>query len=109
MSGPAPFFVVRAVPRQAVREEFLRWARTVHLRDVRRIPGIAAVRWGLTPGGTMLTVLVFADADAVRGALESPEAAYARGTWERWVPHLEEFQVELYAPLEPSPAPFSFN
>lgn len=109
MRPPAPFFLVRAAPRDAVREEFLRWVRRVHLRDVRRIPGIAGVRWGVTPGGTMLALYLFEDADTVRSALESPQAAYARGTWERWVPHLEEFQVELYAAVEVSPAELPRN
>lgn len=104
MNPRVPVFVVRALPRLEAVDGFFRWLRSIHLRDVRRIPGIAKVRWGQTAGGAILAVYTFTSPEAVRGALESPQAAYARGTWERWVPDLEEFVVDLYAPVEVSPA-----
>lgn len=109
MNPRAPVFVVRAMPRPAAVDGFFRWLRGVHLRDVRRIPGIAAVQWGRTVGGAVLAVYWFSNSETVRAALESPQAAYARGTWERWVPELEEFLVDLYAPVEVSPAEVPWN
>lgn len=109
MKRRAPIFVVRATPRDDVRETFLRWFRTVHLRDARRIPGVAEVSMGLTPAGTVLGVYSFQSADVVRPALESPQAAYARGTWEQWAPHLLDLVLEMYAVVEVSPLELSPN
>jgi hypothetical protein len=39
----------------------------------------------------------------VQSALQSPQAAYARGTWEQWAPHLEELTIEIWATLFPMP------
>ena len=99
MRSPSPLLLVRARPRQAVRSEFERWFRSVHLRDVRRIPGFARVRVARTTRGTLLGLSEFESEESVQQALNSPQAAYARGTWERWIPHLEEFLIELLAPL----------
>lgn len=103
MKAASPLLLVRARPRRGVEAEFERWFRTVHLRDVRRIPGFASVRLARTPNGTLLGIYEFAGEESVQQALNSPQAAYARGTWERWIPHLEEFLVELFAPLTSVP------
>ena len=58
---------------------------------------------GHTPTGTCLGFYSFESAEVVQSALSSAEAAYARGTWERWAPQLEELLIEIYAPLLPLP------
>lgn len=80
---------------------FARWFRTAHLQDVARIPGIASVRTGRTAGGTLLGFYSFEGAETVQAALGSPEAAYARGTWEQWAPNLEELSIEIWSALGP--------
>jgi hypothetical protein len=99
MNGFQPLLLVRARPRADARERFDYWFREVHLQDVRRIPGIVDARVGRTAGGTRLGFYTFADGETVEKGFQSPEAAYARGTWEQWVPMLEEFMIEMWAPL----------
>ncbi|HET7738306.1 MAG TPA: hypothetical protein VFK32_07015 [Tepidiformaceae bacterium] len=94
-----PFMLLRARPKPGAREAFDHWFRTVHLVDVRKIPGVVRATGGWTSGGTRLGFYYFADAEAVGSALESPEAAYARGTWSQWAVNLEELGVEIMAPL----------
>lgn len=104
-----PFLLLRAVPSEEVGEQFRRWFREVHLRDVERIPGMAEAQMGMAPGGVLLGVYTFESAEVVQAALASPEAAYARGTWERWAPHLSELVIEMWAPLGPMPIFESIN
>ena len=94
-----PFLLLRARTHEEQRVRFTAWFRQVHLRDVGRIPGIAGVRTGTTRGGTRLGFYEFESTATVQAALSSPEAAYARGTWEQWAPQLEELSIELFAPL----------
>jgi len=89
--------LLRARTRESQRAEFDAWFDRVHCVDVARIPGVVSVRRGRNPDGTRLALLSFADADAVQSALSSAEAAYARGTWERWQPDLEELLIELWS------------
>jgi hypothetical protein len=103
MDDAQPFMLLRARSRPEVREEFGEWFRSVHLRDVGKIPGITRIRRGMTADGTRLALYSFADADVVQAALASPEAAYARGTWERWQPDLEELLIELWSAAFPIP------
>ena len=103
MDPERPFLLLRATPRAEDRNEFRRWWKLVHLRDVRRIPGFSQVEWGETGKGATIGIYTFESAEAVQGALNSPQAAYARGTWEQWAPRLEEFFIEMYAPLGPLP------
>ena len=58
------------------------WERTSRTRG--KIPGVDDVAAGITPSGTWYVFYTFASAEAFQKALGSPEAAYARGTWERW-------------------------
>ncbi|MGI8925737.1 MAG: hypothetical protein ACR2HN_03700 [Tepidiformaceae bacterium] len=95
--------LVRARAKEPERARFEQWFRRSHLEDVRRIPGIAETHTGRTAGGTTLGFYVFEGAEAVQGALGSAEAAYARGTWQAWAPHLEELAIEIFAPLLPMP------
>jgi hypothetical protein len=98
-----PFMLLRARPQAEFRAKFETWFRQVHLADVRKIPGIAVVESATTPAGTKLGFYTFEDTEQVQPALASPEAAYARGTWEQWAPHLEELQIEIFARLFPLP------
>src|SRR5206468_416941 len=93
----------RASPSPAVSSAFGEWFRRVHLADAGRIPGIVRVQAGRTPAGTYLGLYTFADSDIVQAALASPEAAYARGTWEQWAGELQELTIEILAPLFPLP------
>jgi hypothetical protein len=104
MNGSSrPFMLLRVRPRPGAPREFAPWFHDVHLADARRIPGLLAVRSGTTPGGTLLGFYTFESAETVQQALSSPEAAYARGTWEQWGAQLEELRVEIFAPLYPLP------
>ncbi len=95
--------LLRARPSDAILERFTPWFRHVHLRDVERIPGIRRVESGRTPGGVFLAFYEFENAEAVQAGLASPQAAYARGTWEQWSSELSELYIELWAPLGPLP------
>lgn len=109
MNTTRPFLLVRARPKAESRERFAAWFRQVHLRDVERIPGIVTVRSGSTRGGTQLGLCSFQGADVVQASLASPEAAYARGTWEQWASELEELLIEMWAPAFPMPLYESAN
>lgn len=98
-----PFLLVRARPKPGARERFEPWFRDVHLADAAKIPGIREVQGAATAAGTRLGFYTFESADAVQAALSSPEAAYARGTWEAWAGDLEELGIEIWAPLFPLP------
>lgn len=95
--------LVRARSQPESRERFAWWFRNVHLRDVEKIPGIAGVISGVTPGGTHLGFYSFESTGRVQEALQSPQAAYARGTWDQWSSKLEELFIEIWAPLSPLP------
>lgn len=103
MNDNRPFLLVRARPMPGEQQRFAAWFRGTHLRDVANIPGIVAIKSGATPAGTRLGFYSFESADVVQSSLASPQAAYARGTWEQWAPHLEELFIEIYAPLFPLP------
>lgn len=94
-----PLMLLRARPSAAIRAEFEPWFRTVHMRDVERIPGITNARSARTVGGTFLGFFTFADADVVQAAMASAEAAAARESWSRWERDLEELHIEMFAPL----------
>lgn len=100
MTGHEPFMLLRVRPHDDVRERFDRWFRSVHLEDVKRIPGISRVSGARTASGrTRLGIYSFASTESVQEALQSPQAAYARGTWEQWATHLDELSFEIFAPL----------
>ena len=109
MIADRPILLVRARPSAEIGAEFGTWFRKVHLRDAARIPGIIRVERGCTPGGTWLGIYSFESADGVQEALASPEAAYARGTWEQWGDRLEELRVEIFAPAGPLPLYHAIN
>ena len=49
------------------------------------------------------------DDAAVPGAISSGEAERARQDWERWMPHVSELSVEIYAGLGPLPPYHHWN
>ena len=109
MDPARPFLLVRAVPLPGHEAEFTIWWDDFHLRDARRIPGFSTVEHSKTPGGAFLGIYTFESAQSVQETLSSPEAAYARGTWEQWAGQLEELVVEMFAPLGPMPMFQSHN
>lgn len=104
-----PFLLLRARVREEARAEFNAWFDAEHRRDVHGIPGIARVLGGSTPEGTRLGVYLFENAEVVQAALSSPQAAYTRGTWERWQPDLEEMSIELWTNVLATPVYESIN
>ncbi len=103
MNSDGPFMLLRARAAAPERDRFAAWFRTTHLQDIRSIPGITRARGGRAAGGVHLGFYSFESSEAVQSALSSPEAAYARGTWEEWAPHLEELSIEIWAALGPLP------
>jgi len=103
--GSKPYLVVRANVDPSVMEEFERWYHETHLPHVMEIPGIDWSR-----GAANWTALYeFASDDSVPGAVASPEAQVARQDWERWLPHVSELTVEVYASLSPLPTYHHWN
>lgn len=109
MKDRNPVMLLRARPKGDAAARFAKWFRAVHLHDVRRIPGVADVHSGHTPGGTWFGFYTFEDSERMQAALQSAEAAYARGTWEQWAPHLEELSIEVLAPVGHLPIFSSLN
>lgn len=100
---PKPYLVVRASIEEKQMEEFERWYRAEHLPHVMAIPGIVkAFRSNCHRRGVNWTALYeLTDDAAVQRALGSSEADLARRDWERWLPHVSELSVEVYAGLTP--------
>ena len=109
MNTSRPFMLLRARVGPGLRPEFDRWFDSDHLRDVAAIPGIVAVKKGRNADGTRLGVYTFESSDVLQGALASPEAAYARGTWDQWQPNLEELLIEMWAAVFHIPLYSSVN
>lgn len=103
MDDQQPFMLLRARAKPERRLEFDTWFGEVHLRDVAKIPGVTRVRKGGNADGTRLAIYGFESVGVVQPALASLEAAYARGTWERWQPDLEELLIELWSATFPIP------
>jgi hypothetical protein len=101
LSGP--FLVVRANIEESVMDEFVSWYVREHLPNVMSIPGIIkAFRSDCRRRGVNWTALYeLRDENAVQGAISSNEADRARRDWERWLPHVSELTVEIYARLAP--------
>ncbi|MEE9284869.1 MAG: hypothetical protein V3V35_03970 [Dehalococcoidia bacterium] len=105
MFGSKPYLVVRASVDPAVMDEFQRWYAETHLPHVLDIPGIVrAYRSDWRRGSANWTALYeFDHEESVQDALASPQARVARLDWERWLPHVSELTVEVYASLTPVP------
>lgn len=111
MLGAKPYLLVRASLDPAVMEEFQRWYQEVHLPHLLDIPGIVrAYRTDWTRGSTNWAAFYeFANEQSVQEALASPQARVARLDWERWLPHVSELTVEVYASLSPLPTYHHWN
>ena len=111
MFGTKPYLVVRAHLDPAVMEEFQRWYEETHLPHVMEIPGIVrAYRSDWIRGSANWTALYeFDGEDSVQDAIASPQATVARQDWERWLPHVSELTVEVYACLTPLPTYHHWN
>ena len=98
-----PYLVVRASVEAGVMDEFLRWYRDVHLPHVMAIPGVVrAFRSDCHRKGVNWTALYeLKDEAAVHTVITSNEAERARQDWERWLPHVQDLSVEVYAGLSP--------
>ena len=106
-----PYLVVRAGIDLAVMDDFLRWYEDEHLPHVMEIPGIVkAFRGNCHRQGINWTALYeLADDAAVQQAITSSEADRARRDWERWLPHVQDLSVEIYAGLGPMGAFHHWN
>ena len=100
-----PYLVVRASIEPSVMEEFVRWYESVHLPHVMEIPGVErAFRTDCRRRGVNWTALYeLADQGSIQVAFTSGEADRARQDWERWLPHVSDLSVEVYAALTPIP------
>jgi len=98
-----PYLVVRASIEPSVMDDFLSWYESVHLPHVMEIPGVVkAFRSDCTRRGINWAALYELKDDAsVQVAISSGEAERARQDWERWMPHVSELSVEIYAGLGP--------
>ncbi len=106
-----PYLVVRANIDPVVLEEFDNWYKEVHLPHVMQIPGIVrAYRSNCHRTGINWTTLYELKNNAsIQAAFASAEANQARQDWERWLPHVSELTVEVYAVLGPLPAYHHWN
>ena len=111
MRGLKPYLIVRANLDPSIMDEFYQWYAETHLPHVMDIPGIVkAFRTDWTRGPANWTALYeFANDESVQEALTSPQAALARQDWERWMPHVSELTVEVYACLSPLPTYHHWN
>ncbi len=103
MNSEAPMLVIRANPKAETASEFRTWLLGSHLAEARKIPGMSDVTAGASPSGTWYVFYTFDSGETFERALSSTEAAYARGTWERWDEKLEGRTIEVWAPLTASP------
>ncbi len=106
-----PYLVVRASIDPTVMGDFLHWYQEVHLPHVMQIPGIVkAYRSNCFRKGVNWTALYELESEAsVQPAFTSAEANQARQDWERWLPHVSELTVEVYAVLGPLPTYHHWN
>ncbi len=111
MIGTKPYLVVRASLDPAVMDEFDRWYIDTHLPHVLDIPGIVrAYRTDWSRGKANWTALYeFASEESVQEAVASPQARVARLDWQRWMSHVSELTVEVYASLTPLPTYHHWN
>jgi uncharacterized protein (TIGR02118 family) len=105
MSG-RPVLVVRARVRPERLEEFRRWYRSVQLPHALKIPGVVGYR-GLqhgekAPASTpnLLSLFIFADEEALRTGLRSPEAARARQDWAAWSDDVRGLSIQVYSTVD---------
>lgn len=101
-----PFLVMKVHIDPSIVDEFAVWYREEHLQNVLNIPGvIGAYRLSKyrADDDQWFTVLKFKDETSLQEALNSTEAAKARQAWQRWIPHISDMSVEVYAVLSSLP------
>lgn len=105
------FLVVRATIDPSVMAEFVAWYEKEHLPHVMAIPGVVKAfrSTGMSRGGNWTAVYQLADDASVGQILTSKEADTARQDWQRWMAHVTELSVEVYAPLAPLQAFHRWN
>lgn len=105
------YLVVRASIDPSVMGEFVAWYKREHLPHVMAIPGVVKAyrSSGMARGGNWAAVYQLADGASVGQILTSEEANVARQDWQRWMPHVTELSVEVYAPLAPLQAFHRWN
>lgn len=98
-----PYLVVRASVEPDIMDEFVRWYEREHLPHVMEIPGLVkAFRSNCHRKGINWTAIYELENDAaVQKAISSEQADRARRDWERWLPHVQDLSVEVYAGLGP--------
>jgi hypothetical protein len=109
VTGGDPFLLLRVRVRPEARARFEEWFRTAHVTDALKIPGLVGIRSGTTAGGTRIACYMFESAESVSTALQSPQAAFARGSLERWTSELEELRVEMFSALSVIPIYHAIN
>jgi|TARA_B110000263_G_C15198478_1_gene459514 hypothetical protein len=109
MHPEQPFVLVRALPKADELKEFQDWFLKEHLPNIRKIPGIASIKWGTTSEGRYLGIYSFTDNEALQEAFASEEAANSRNSWDQWAKNLEDFGVEMMFPLTPPTMTLSVN
>lgn len=111
MLGLKPYLIVRANVDPSVMDDFYQWYEQTHLPHVMEIPGIVKAyrtNWGRGPAN-WTALYEFDNEESVQRALTSPQATVARQDWERWLPHVSELTVEVYAVLGPLPTYHHWN
>jgi hypothetical protein len=106
-----PFLIVRASIEDGVMPEFLAWYEAEHLPHVMAIPGIVKAYRSQcrTRGANWTAIYILSEKATVQQVLASSEADQARRDWERWLAHVSDLTVEVYAPLAPLQAFHRWN
>jgi len=96
------YLVVRACVDPAVMNEFVCWYKQEHLPNVMAIPGIVKAFRSTSRGDCNWTTVYEIDDNVALGqVLTSQEAAVARQDWSRWVEHVSDLSISVYAPVIP--------
>jgi hypothetical protein len=105
------YLVVRACIDPTVMDEFVCWYKQEHLPHVMAIPGVAkAFRSTARGGGCNWTAVYELSDDVTVGqVLTSSEANVARQDWARWIDHVTELSVSVYAAVTPMHAFHRWN
>lgn len=104
------FLVVRACVDPDVMGEFVSWYKEEHLPHVMAIPGVVkAFRSTPGRGGNWTTIYELSEDTLIGQVLTSEEANVARMDWQRWMSHVTELSVEVFAPLAPLQAFHRWN
>ncbi len=97
------YLVVRACIDPSVMDEFACWYKREHLPHVMAIPGVVKAFRSTARGNgcNWTTVYELSDDVIVGQVLTSNEANVARQDWARWIDHVTELSVSVYASVTP--------